>query len=106
MRSITNVALVLAGLAIGCGAGAVATRPAGAVDPLDAYSASAPRPRWEQFCEPISGGDAAVLNARLAMRGAEGWELIALPFSWTGQGAAGAVCFKRAASGRFAPSTL
>ncbi len=106
MRSITNVALVLAGLALGCGAGAAATRSAGAVDPLDAYSPGPVRPRWEQFCEPISGGDTANLNARLALRGSEGWEMIAMPFTWTGQGAAGAVCFKRPATGRFAPSTL
>jgi hypothetical protein len=106
MSKMRNVALVLGGLLMGCGAGAVATRGAFAVDPLSMPSAPTAVVRWEQFCEELRPNPKE-LNYVLAARGAEGWEVVAIPYTWTGQGAAGAVCFKRPApTGRFAPSTL
>lgn len=110
-----NVALVLAGLLLGCGAGAAATHQAVAQAPVPAPAlapagAQAAPPgggvRWQQYCEELrqSPGE---LNQLLAQRGAEGWELAAMPFSWTGQGFTGGVCFKRPQlTGRYTPSTL
>jgi hypothetical protein len=106
MTNLRNVALVLGGLVMGCGAGAVATKGAFAVDPLSVPSQPSTGGRWQQFCEELRSSPQDV-NLLLAARGAEGWEMVAIPYTWTPQGAAGAVCFKRPAPvGRWAPSTL
>jgi hypothetical protein len=106
MSKMRNIALVLGGLVIGCGAGAAATNGAFAVDPLTMPSAPATGVRWQQFCEVLKS-DPKDVNATLAARGAEGWEMVAVPYTWTAYGAAGAICFKRPApAGRWAPSSL
>ena len=103
MRIPLNVALVLAGLITGCGAGAVATHRAVAQTETAPPSSST---RGQQYCEELRL-DPQELNALLAQRGADGWELAALPFTSTGQGFTGALCFKRPLpAGRFTPSTL
>jgi hypothetical protein len=91
-----NIALVLVGLIIGCGAGAVATQRATA-QPLPAgapqgapMTPSAPSPapqqqKWQQFCEQAPSVQEA--SASAAMRGAEGFELVTLYN--------GVLCFKR-----------
>jgi hypothetical protein len=91
-----NIALVLVGLIIGCGAGAAATQRATA-QPLPAgapqgapMTPGAPfpaplQPKWQQFCEQTSSVQEA--SALAAMRGADGFELVALYN--------GVLCFKR-----------
>jgi hypothetical protein len=113
MGTTRNVALVLAGLLLGCGAGAAATRHAVAqapAAPAGAYTSQASPaptgPTWQQYCEDLRPTPQE-LNQLLAQRGAEGWELAAMPVTWTGQGFTGGICFKRpVATGRYAPSTL
>jgi hypothetical protein len=95
-----NVALVLAGLAIGCGAGAAVTPgataqgypPATGYPPGQGYPAAPPAAqapaagsRWQQFCE--QAGSVQEASSMAAARGAEGFELAAMYN--------GVLCFKR-----------
>lgn len=76
-----NVALVLAGLAVGV-LGGVAVIPRAGAEP------AAPPPRkWQQLCEPAASVPEA--SSLAGARGAEGWELVVYT--------PGAVCFKRPA---------
>lgn len=89
-----NVVLLLLGLLLGCGAGAVAT---------DKLSAQTPGPpmnaggnvqpvsamRWQQFCE--QAGSVEDASQRAGARGMEGFELVALYN--------GVMCFKRPFAG-------
>ena len=116
MTKPQNAALVLAGLLLGCGAGAAATHQAvaqsasssGPAGPMGPTGPAGPTgaARWQQYCEELRQNPQE-LNQVLAQRGAEGWELAAMPFSWTGSSFTGAICFKRpVSSARYAPSTL
>jgi hypothetical protein len=82
-----NVALVLLGLVIGCGAGAAVTPRATAqgypMGPQPAPTAAGPR--WQQFCEQAASVQEASTMA--GARGIEGFELVAMYN--------GVVCFKR-----------
>lgn len=80
-----NVALVLLGLVIGCGAGAAVTPRATAQGYLAPAPAPAPGPRWQQFCEQAASVQEA--SSMVAARGVEGFELVAMYN--------GVVCFKR-----------
>ncbi|APR78160.1 Hypothetical protein A7982_03507 [Minicystis rosea] len=77
-----NVVLVLAGLALGLGAGVL-------VVPRGVAIASPPAAptKWQQFCEPASSIPEA--SSIAGARGTEGWELV----TYT----AGVLCFKRPA---------
>jgi len=92
-----NIALVLVGMMLGCGAGAYATHSAtahGAPKVIgQRFGANPSAPRWEQTCsEPVelTGVDDVVGKA-----GAEGWELAAM--STAGTGVHEILCFKRPA---------
>lgn len=78
-----NVALVLAGLALGVLSG-VALVPRVLAQSQPAPGAPA---KWLQFCEPVASIPEA--SSIAGARGAEGWELV----TYT----AGAMCFKRPA---------
>jgi hypothetical protein len=82
-----NIALVLVGLLIGCGAGAAATHRATAqgypMAPMPAQPAHGQR--WQQFCEQT--GSAQEASSMAGARGAEGYELVTLYN--------GVLCFKR-----------
>lgn len=75
-----NAALVLVGIVLGIGAGALATGRVGAQG-LPAQ----PPPRWEQDCAEARGVEEARALAR--SRAEAGWEIVALD--------AGVMCFKR-----------
>lgn len=77
-----NVALVLAGIALGLVAG-VAFVPRGLAQVAHPPSP----PKWQQFCEPAASVPEA--SGVAGARGAEGWELV----TYT----PGAMCFKRPA---------
>src|SRR5688572_15459657 len=106
MNKAESVSFVLAGLLLGCGAGAAATHHAAAQAPppsarpaeiaaAPASPSPAPTPvRWQQYCEEMKKTPAD-LNQLLVQRGNEGWELAAMPFTFAGSGFTGAVCFKR-----------
>jgi hypothetical protein len=79
-----NVALVLAGIALG-GLAAVTLVPRVLADGRH----PAP-PKWQQFCE--TAASVAEASSLAGARGAEGWELVG--YSGT------ALCFKRAAAPR------
>jgi hypothetical protein len=79
-----NSALVFLGLLLGGAVATVATRSVFAQgDPPPA-----PRPRWQQYCEPAASIQEASTLA--SARGADGWELVSF--------SSGALCFKRPAS--------
>jgi hypothetical protein len=81
-----NIALVLVGLVIGCGAGAVATQRATAQGfPGGPLPAAAPPQRWQQFCEQV--GSVQDASAVAAARGVDGFEMVAMYN--------GVLCFKR-----------
>jgi hypothetical protein len=84
-----NVALVLLGLVIGCGAGAAVTQQAGAqgypMGPAVPAPAAPAGARWQQFCEQASSVQEA--SSMASARGVEGFELVAMYN--------GVVCFKR-----------
>ena len=81
-----NVALVLLGLVIGCGAGAVVTQQADAQGYPMGPTPSAPvGARWQQFCEQASSVQEA--SSMASARGVEGFELVAMYN--------GVLCFKR-----------
>lgn len=83
-----NVALVLLGLVIGCGAGAAVTPRATAqgypMAPPGAPAAPAGA-RWQQFCEQAASVQEA--SSMAGARGVEGFELVAMYN--------GVMCFKR-----------
>ena len=97
-----NIALVLVGLLIGCGAGAVATQRATAQGfPSGPLPAAAPPPqRWQQFCEQV--GSVQDASAVAAARGVDGFEMVAMYN--------GVRCFKRplaaGAAGPAAPPSM
>src|SRR5262249_15889702 len=66
--------LILTTFAVGCGAGWEAGQRVGDAE----YPPNAEAPRWEQHCGRVTDStlDARELNALLARRGREGWELI------------------------------
>jgi hypothetical protein len=70
-----NVALVLAGVLVGCGARSVTGARADSSAEANQLTASADAPRWQQFCEETENPDAASRSA--AARGAKGFELVA-----------------------------
>jgi hypothetical protein len=74
-----NVALVLIGMVLGVGAGALATGR------VRAQGAPAPAARWEQDCAEARGVEE--IRALVRARGEAGWELAAFD--------AGILCFKR-----------
>ena len=75
-----NVALVLAGIALGGLAAAAFTGR------VLAHAAQPPLPqRWQQFCEPAASIPEA--SSAAGARGLEGWELVSY--------AGGAMCYKR-----------
>lgn len=83
-----NVALVLAGLALGVLSG-VALVPR-------VLAQTTPPPqapvKWQQFCEPVASIPEA--SGIAGARGADGWELVTYQ--------AGAMCFKRPAQAKSA----
>lgn len=85
-----NVVLVLLGLLVGCGAGAVAKDRLSAQVPGPPMSGNAnAQPmagmRWQQFCE--QAGSVEDASQRAGARGMEGFEMVALYN--------GVICFKR-----------
>jgi len=101
-RSIVAIVCVLTGCAIG------------AVLPkltAQSFPANPQAPRWEQFCSNFGGigndgasRTAAIerMNATLAARGREGFELVNVPMASAGRSGAGGtiwpeliICFKR-----------
>lgn len=98
-----NVVLLLLGLLLGCGAGAVATEKLSAQMPGPPMNAGGPQAvgvRWQQFCE--QAGSVEDASQRAGARGMEGFELLALYN--------GVMCFKRpwagAMPGGAAPGTM
>jgi hypothetical protein len=82
-----NVALALAGLVVGCGAGAVTTHHVSAQG-FTSPTPQGPSPvavRWQQHCEQAPNVQEASNLA--GVRGVEGYELVALYN--------GVMCFKR-----------
>jgi len=85
-----SIALVLAGIILGCGANAVRGAQA---QPTFAPNPAAPM--WQQYCEHVDGDEEASQRAQAA--GAQGFEIAALSL-WTGSSDDLVICFKRPAA--------
>ena len=87
----TRLIIAASSVLVGCGGGGVGVASARPTT----FPPSSTAPRWEQFCEVLDGVDEASINATLAARGAEGFELVATN---DGIGVDIWFCFKRPAA--------